>query len=335
VKNFLSEPEIAQLVATEKGESSTLKSTILSAKAVTSETKERIIQATNHPEVLFTQLLAEYAPNAEDALAQCLSRIQLSGGIDPWRDFVSVLARGQTPNLARQLATKIREEIDRDRAGASFRLVEYASDLYRLSLNQYPEILPILRAAMKKFVSGLVGDSTQSQNALLQAAIKEEIDETIGVVAAERDKDRADSTALKSQVEKAQQETARLTQLVEMLKSSASQVKENVEVTASAEAIRPFILLLDDFERQASGEGHASFPTVLNQLRMAMDRAGVEIIGPSGECQPFDPIRHELLEEPEGPISRVKIIRPGYRFRSQTGSVIRRALVKPQRGEHE
>jgi molecular chaperone GrpE (heat shock protein) len=104
-----------------------------------------------------------------------------------------------------------------------------------------------------------------------------------------------------------------------------------VEITASAEAIRPFMLLLDDFERQATGTTEVSLQAVVTQLRAAMERAGLERIGAPGDRESFDPTRHELLEAEEGQVSRVTIIRPGFRFRSQaTGSVIRRALVKAE-----
>lgn len=333
VKKILSDAGFAQLAVAAKGQDRILKTTILSAKAVTSEVKEQIIQATDDPEVLFGQLLADFSLNSEDALVRCLARIQLSNGLHQWPDLLSVLATGQAPNLARQLATTIREEIECGHGAASFRLVEYAGDLYHTAVNQYPDTVPILRTAVRKFVSVLLSDSTQNRNEFLRVALKEEVDDVTRALAAERDKDRSDLIALKSQLEKSEHDTSRLTQLVEMLKSSASQSKESVEIAASAETIRPFMLLLDDFERQASGNGEVSLQAVLTQLRAAVERAGLERIGTPGEHESFDPARHELLEEPQGPVSVVTIIRPGYRFHSQnTGSVIRRALVKPDRG---
>lgn len=332
VKKFISDPGFAQLAVTARGEDQILKTTILSAKAVTSEAKERIIQTTDHPEVLFRQLLVDFSPSSEDALVRCLARIQLGKGLDAWPELLPVLTTGQTPNLARQLAAKIGEEIGCDHAVSS-RLLEYAGDLYHAAVGQYPDTVPILRTAARKFVSSLLSDSAQNQNELLRMAIKEEIDDASRVLAAERDKAHADSMALKSQLEKAERDTSRLTQLVEMLKSSASQAKESMEIAASAETIRPFMLLLDDFERQATGHSEVSLQAVLTQFRAAMERAGLERIGTPGERESFDPTRHELLEEPQGPVSMVTIVRPGYKFGSQTmGSVLRRALVKPDRG---
>jgi molecular chaperone GrpE (heat shock protein) len=213
-----------------------------------------------------------------------------------------------------------------------FRLVEYANDLYRVSQNQYPEIVSTLNSVGSTIVSNALKGSNQGTHEFLGRAIKKQIDEATSDLVAERDKFHAACAALKSQTEVAEREVTRLKNLVDMLKSSVSQAKEDVELNVSAEVVRPFILLLDDFERQANGDRQPSFEALLGQLRNAIDRAGVERMGTTNSCESFDPSRHELLEESDGSFSRVRIVRSGYRFRSETkGSVIRRALVKPER----
>ena len=80
-------------------------------------------------------------------------------------------------------------------------------------------------------------------------------------------------------------------------------------------------MLLDDFERQARGDGQVEFETLLSQLGTAMGRAGVERIGIPGEFASFDSSQHELLEEPERSFSRVRIVRSGYRFGLRLGDL--------------
>ena len=334
-KRFLSDPEMTGIALSVRGAGSALGKAMLSAKSVTAEAKQRIVDTSGEPDTLFDELVREYSPDSEAALIRCLSKMQIHQGIGSWQPLMSVLERGQTPDLARQLAIKIREELDSN-AASPLRLVEYASDLYGIAVNHYVDTISTLNSAVTKFVSALSSDSTQSSNELLRNAIQERINGVTQSAAEERDKYRGESIVLKLHVEEAQKEVSRLKHLVDMLNSSTSQAKEDIEITAAAEAIRPFILLIDDLERQASGHGQASFETLLNQLHTAMARAGVERIGTPGEIESFDPSLHELLEEPERSFSRVRIARSGYRFRSQTsGSVIRRALVKPEKGENK
>lgn len=336
VKNFLSEPEIVEIALSVRGAGSDLERTVLSAKSITSEAKKHIVDTTGRPDILFAKLVNEFSPDSEAALTHCLSRMQLHQGIDSWQVLMSVLERGQTPNLARQLAIKIREELESNSNDVPLRLVEYASDLYRVSLDHYADNISTSYGSVAKFVANLLRDSPQSSNEPLRKAIQEVIQGVTRSTAEERDKYRDERVELKSQVELAQQEVSRLAHLVDMLKSSASQAKEDLETTATAEAIRPFILLLDDFERQARGDGQVEFETLLSQLRTAMGRAGVERIGIPGEFASFDSSQHELLEEPERSFSRVRIVRSGYRFRSQArGSLIRRALVKAELEENK
>src|SRR4029077_3152827 len=307
VKKFLNEPQIAQFVFSGHGEGRSFEKKVLAAKSVTAEAKQHIVDSTDQPDLLFAQLLDDFSVNSEDALVRCLSRIKIRNGIDCWSDLISILERGQTPNLIRQLVIKIREEMESNPSATPFRLVEYANDLYRVSQNQYPEIVSTLNSVGSTIVSNALKGSNQGTHEFLGRAIKKQIDEATSVLVAERDKFHAACAALKSQTEVAEREVTRLKNLVDMLKSSVSQAKEDVELNVSAEVVRPFILLLDDFERQANGDRQPSFEGLLGQLRNAIDRAGVERMGTSGSCESFDPSRHELLEESDGSFSRVRI----------------------------
>jgi molecular chaperone GrpE (heat shock protein) len=335
VKKFLNDSQVADIALSLRGEGSGLERAILSAKGITAEAKKHIVDANERPDLLLARLLNEFSPGVEAALIHCLARIQLRNGIECWPDLISVLGRGQTPSLARQLTVKIRDELEAKPGDVSLRLVEYAGDLHRTSIELYPDNVPILQESAKKTVSNLLNGPDTSSNALLRNALREKIEEITRLLTEEREKLRNESSDLKSRFEEAQREASRLTHLVDMLKSSASQTKDDLETTAMAEAIRPFLLLLDDFERQVKGSPQANLEDILNQLRAALGRAGVERIGMPGEFVTFDPSLHELLEEPKQSFSRVRVVRSGYRFLSQTrGLTIRRALVKADLAEN-
>jgi hypothetical protein len=75
-------------------------------------------------------------------------------------------------------------------------------------------------------------------------------------------------------------------------------------------------------------DGEISFADGLERLRAEAARAGVSVMGVSGNRERFDPHRHELLGGHSAQM--VEVREPGYRFEGSGGAVIlKRAVVVP------
>jgi molecular chaperone GrpE len=106
---------------------------------------------------------------------------------------------------------------------------------------------------------------------------------------------------------------------------------------AAAEAVRPFLTVVDGFERALAhtaggngGELRTGIERLHRQLLEALRQAGVEAI--EAEGRPFDPHLHEAIEvsdteaEPEGTV--LAELQRGYRLRER---LLRPAMVRVAR----
>jgi molecular chaperone GrpE len=105
---------------------------------------------------------------------------------------------------------------------------------------------------------------------------------------------------------------------------------------ATAEAVRPFLAVLDGFERASqhpaahAAELRKGMELLHRQLEAAARQAGLEAVAPLRE--PFDPHQHEAVEmveseeAPEGTV--VEVLQRGYKLKER---LIRPAMVRVAR----
>jgi molecular chaperone GrpE (heat shock protein) len=165
---------------------------------------------------------------------------------------------------------------------------------------------------------------------LLQV-FRSEVEESKKALVSENNKLREEGAQLANKLREAQSEAERLRGVAEMLKSSASVDKQELEAQIRIEAYRPMLLLLDDLERQLSPSADSCVGHLASMLASALERAGVQRVGVPGEVCGFDSHLHEFVEEPRELTDRpeVRVLRSGFVLETARGPrPIRRALVR-------
>jgi molecular chaperone GrpE (heat shock protein) len=210
-------------------------------------------------------------------------------------------------------------------------LAKRGAQLYELAQEEYAESAEALAGALEEAGLRLFRLAGVPWASLLLRVFQSESEKSRSALTSENERLKRESADLSDKFQEALTEAGRLRDLAEMLKSSASVDKQELEAQIRIEAYRPVLLLVDDLERQATANSDLTIRHLISMLASALEHAGVRRVGTPGDVCGFDRDFHEFVEAPpqlEG-TPDVRVLRSGFVLDTARGPrIIRRAAVR-------
>jgi molecular chaperone GrpE (heat shock protein) len=308
-----------------------LRIAILQSRLISDEAKRDAIQ--NHPalEGLVDCLTNNFGPELRRPLVWTLNELQ--GGLPTgvWTRVLDILGASGASDLINAVAKLCSDRLESASEASAFLIVSQICDLFGIVDEHAPESRRLLETALESFGRKIsVLGASIAPDAMVRG-VRAEMETHQREARQEADKLANLNNALNAEVLSVRREAQRLLELVDTLKSSAAFDRHELQTTSRIEAVRPFLLLLDDLHRQ-SVSASAPLRSLIDQVENALTRAGLEQIGVAGGTLTFDASLHEFADEPgQVPtLASVRVVRPGYTVFEGTGRrIVRRALVRP------
>jgi molecular chaperone GrpE (heat shock protein) len=332
VRQFLNSPDIALSVFSDAGTDDRERAAILCSRAVSPDVRVTLAKSAANPEALLIMMLGYLDSDVGATAAACLPGLIPFEEFSSWKALLEVVRRGHYPDLFSGLVEYLKRGINDSSGPDLLTLAKRAAQLYELAQAEYPESADGPVRSLEAAGRRLQNSSAPWMSPLLQV-FRSEIEESKRGLVSENDKLKEEGAQLAAKLKEVVSEADRLRALAEMLKSSASVDKQELEAQIRIEAYRPILLLLDDLERQLSASANSSTRHLISMLASALERAGVRRLGIPGEVCGFDPDFHEFVEEPreltDSP--KVQVLRSGFVLETHRGRrLIRRTVVRMQ-----
>jgi molecular chaperone GrpE (heat shock protein) len=313
------------------GANERLRLLILGTRLLSDDAKRDLVL--KHPAVedLILLLIDNFEPDLKKPLIWAISQLRVCVPLRVWSPVLGILRSSAASDLFQAVAKQGCDRLDAASGGEALTASSQICDLLSIAEEHHPDYRRILESALERFGRRLSAPGTATSPEPLVRGIRAVVEASQREARNEGDRLANVNDALTSQLATAAKEVQRLAELVETLKSSASFDRYELEANSRIEAVRPFLLLLDDLYRQA-GPTDTSLRSVIASIEAALRRGGFEGIGASGGTVAFDPSVHEFAEEPGHvpPEATVRVVRPGYTLTVSTSKrVVRRALVRP------
>jgi molecular chaperone GrpE (heat shock protein) len=328
VREFLESSVGAVFSSREVDES--LRISILRSQLLSDKVKRDAIRHHPRPEDLVVSLIAQFDPEMKRPLAWTISDYEGALPMEMWPRILDIIKITGDPDLFEATAKHSSHWLGVASGPEALAAASWVCALLNLCDEFQPDCQHVLESALEQFGRKLskVGSSNVPEPLIrgtrgVVETTQREVRRDVEMLAKENESLRLESMAAK-------QEAQRLTDLLETLKSSAAFDRHEVEANSRTDAVRPFLLLLDDLERQLNTGGTPA-GSIVGQVENAIKSAGLSRIGASGETVAFDASLHEFLEEPGSvpSVASVRVVRAGYLLVGQTPRVVRRALVRP------
>jgi molecular chaperone GrpE (heat shock protein) len=330
VREFLNSPNVAVTVFKDPGTDDRKRLAILCCSSVSPDVRMTLAKSAPNPATLLNVILSHLDPEIEAKTAACLAGLIPSEEFSSWKLFLEAIRRGHHPSLFNGLTEYLERGIDDSLDVGLLTLVKRAAELYELAQTEYPESSNGLARSLEVAGRRLQNSSAPWISPLLQV-FRSEVEESKRALVSENNKLKEEGAQLATRLKEALSEGERLRGVAEMLKSSASIDKRELEAQIRIEAYRPMLSLVDDLERQLSPSADSPVRHLVSMLASALERAGIRRVGTPGEVCGFDPDLHEFVEEPreltDSPA--VQVLRSGFVLETARGPrPIRRALVR-------
>lgn len=331
VRQFLNSPDIAKSVFNDERTDNAKKVAILFSNVVAPDIKLNLVNSEADPEVLLRVILSRLDPEAETAVAVCLIALVPAQESSSWEALLEVVRGGHHPRLFSGLTEYVKRSIKDASDHALLTLAKRGAQLYELAQEEYAESAEALAGALEEAGLRLFRLAGVPWASLLLRVFQSESEKSRSALTSENERLKRESADLSDKFQEALTEAGRLRDLAEMLKSSASVDKQELEAQIRIEAYRPVLLLVDDLERQATANSDLTIRHLISMLASALEHAGVRRVGTPGDVCGFDRDFHEFVEAPpqlEG-TPDVRVLRSGFVLDTARGPrIIRRAAVR-------
>lgn len=308
-----------------------LRLSILGTRLLSDDVKRELVRKYPAPEDLILFLIDSFEPELMRPLIWVISELQGSLPMRAWSPVLGILRSSAASDLFQVVAKQGCDRLGAVSGGDGLTAASQICDLLSIAEEYHPDYRRILESALERFGRRISAPGTSGAPEPLLRGIRAEVEVLQREARNEADRLAKVNDTLTSELATATKEAHRLAELVETLKSSAAFDRYELEASSRIEAVRPFLLLLDDLYRQA-GPTDASLRSQIGSIEGALRGAGFDGIGAPGGTAPFDSSVHEFAEEPGHvpPSATVRIVRPGYTLTVATSKrVVRRALVRP------
>ena len=308
-----------------------LRLSIIGTRLLGDDVKRELVRKYPAPEDLILSLIDSFEPELKKPLMWAISELQGSLPLRMWSPILGILRSSAASDLFQVVAKRGCDRLDTLSGGDALTAASQICDLLIIAEEYHPDSRRILENALERFGHRISVVGASSAPEPLVRGIHAEVEALQRAARTEADRLAIINDTLTSQLANTTKEVSRLQELVETLKSSAAFDRHELEASSRIEAVRPFLLLLDDLYRQA-GSTDSQLRSLIGSIEGALRRAGFEGIGVAGGTVTFDSSLHEFAEEPGAvpPLATIRIVRPGYSLTVATSKrVVRRALVRP------
>jgi len=333
VREFLNTAEIGAAAVEDQATDLRQQLAILCSKVVSPNIRLTLAESVAEPEALLDLILTQLDADLEPAASACLPGLIPSEECSSWEELLQVVRKGYYPHVLSSLAESFKLADGDPPAPDVLIQAKRAAQLYEVAQEEYPESAEVLARSLEVLGRRLFENSTTTWVVPLLQVFHSELEKSKAALVSENDRLRKQGTDLTEGLENNRCETERLRSLTEMLKSSASADKQELDAQIRIEAYRPILMLLDDLERQAMGNGESPIRHLISMLASTLERAGVLRVGAPGEVRRFDPDLHEFVQGTQelSGTGNVRVLRSGFLLETPRGPrIIRRAAVKPQ-----